>query len=48
MNINLCGFPFFAISALLGVFGIEIGIVGALLIGAISIVSLKINPMTRA
>lgn len=42
------GFRSFAISALLGaicfLFGIEIGIVGALLIGAISIVSLKNQP----
>lgn len=45
---TFAGFRSFAISALLGaicfLFGIEIGIVGALLIGAISIVSLKNQP----
>ncbi|MDA3450553.1 MULTISPECIES: MgtC/SapB family protein [Acinetobacter] len=45
---TFAGFRSFAISALLGavcfIFGIEIGIVGALLIGAISIVSLKNQP----
>ncbi|OBA11173.1 Mg2+ transporter-C, MgtC family protein [Acinetobacter calcoaceticus] len=45
---TFAGFRSFAISALLGavcfLFGIEIGIVGTLLIGAISIVSLKNQP----